>query len=55
MDPFRFQGIGASCPNLTDINLCDTPFCENDVQVLVKECKNLRELRVGMKSNPGTR
>jgi hypothetical protein len=23
--------------------------------VLVKECKNLRELRVGMKSNPGTR
>jgi len=24
-------------------------------QVLVKECKNLRELRVGMKSNPGTR
>lgn len=27
----------------------------NIFQILVKECKNLRELRVGMKSNPGTR
>jgi hypothetical protein len=88
MDSFRLQSIGHYCPSIRDINLCDTPFCENDVQVrlssvcaractqsdsqnnrkrvltplpcpryqvLVKECKNLRELRVGMKSNPGTR
>jgi len=55
MDSFKFQRIGQCCPHIRDINLCDTPFCEQDVQVLVKECKNLRELRVGMKSNPGTR
>jgi hypothetical protein len=55
MDSYKFQYIGQSCPSLRDINLCDTPFCEADVQVLVKECRNLRELRVGMKSNPGTR
>lgn len=55
MDSFRLQSIGQYCPSIRDINLCDTSFCENDVQVLVKECKNLRELRVGMKSNPGTR
>eukprot|EP01087_Luapelamoeba_hula_P022967 TRINITY_DN8366_c0_g1_i1.p1 TRINITY_DN8366_c0_g1~~TRINITY_DN8366_c0_g1_i1.p1 ORF type:complete len:873 (-),score=107.28 TRINITY_DN8366_c0_g1_i1:17-2395(-) len=54
MESFKFDYIGNYCPNLRNINLCDTPFCENDIQVLVKECKELRELRVGMKSNPGT-
>jgi hypothetical protein len=33
MDSFRLQSIGQYCPSIRDINLCDTPFCENDVQV----------------------
>jgi len=33
MDSFKFQRIGQCCPHIRDINLCDTPFCEQDVQV----------------------
>ncbi|KAL6079315.1 Fbox domain containing protein [Balamuthia mandrillaris] len=55
MDSFKFHYISSHCPNLRNINLCDSPFSESDVQVLVKQCPQLRELRVGMKSNPGTR
>jgi hypothetical protein len=55
MSPFKFDYISQYCPHLANVNLCDTPFCENDVQVIVRECRELKELRVGMKSTPGTK
>eukprot|EP01090_Pellita_catalonica_P010630 TRINITY_DN22062_c0_g1_i1.p1 TRINITY_DN22062_c0_g1~~TRINITY_DN22062_c0_g1_i1.p1 ORF type:complete len:611 (-),score=72.24 TRINITY_DN22062_c0_g1_i1:29-1840(-) len=53
---FRFQEyISTSCKELSDINLCDTPLAEKDLATLVQECRNLKKIRVGMKSNPSTR
>ena len=54
MNSFKLEYISQYCPRLANVNLCDTPFCENDVTTIVRECRELKELRVGMKSNPGT-
>jgi len=54
-DTFEFLDVSKFCRGLRDINLCDTPFREENIKALVKQCTSLRELRIGMKGNPGTR